>query len=106
MTLWLQPLDYARSYRAHVALLAKHIPPDVCITAPGLPRALTAALEYHGRWRVDARLDVPPGHECPVWVKAGTISDPPTAPAGWQTIAIERRPTDKDEVTGVYRKPP
>jgi hypothetical protein len=105
MTLWLQPLDYARSYRAHVALLAKHIPPGVCITAPGLPRALTAALEYHGRWRVDARLDVPPGNECPVWVKAGTISDPPTAPPGWQTIAIERRPTDKDEVTGVYRKP-
>ena len=105
MTLWLQPLDYARSYRAHVALLSKHIPPDVCITAPGLPRALTAALEYHGRWRVEARLDVPPGSECPVWVKAGTISDPPTAPPGWQTIAIERRPTDKDEVTGVFRKP-
>ena len=105
MTLWLQPLDYARSYRAHVALLSKHIPPDVCITAPGLPRPLTAALEYHGRWRVEARLDVPPGSECPVWVKAGTISDPPTAPPGWQTIAIERRPTDKDEVTGVFRKP-
>jgi hypothetical protein len=105
MTLWLQPLDYARSYRAHVALLSKHISPDVCITAPGLPRPLTAALEYHGRWRVEARLDVPPGSECPIWVKAGTISDPPTAPPGWQTIAIERRPTDKDEVTGVFRKP-
>ena len=35
MTLWLQPLDYARSYRAHVALLSKHIPPGVCISAPG-----------------------------------------------------------------------
>jgi hypothetical protein len=105
MTLWLQPLDYARSYRAHVQLLSKHIPPDVCITGPGLPLALTAALEYHGRWRVEGRLDVPPGAECPIWVKAGTISDPPTPPAGWQTIAIERRPTDKNEVTGVYRKP-
>jgi hypothetical protein len=106
MTLWLQPLDYARSYRAHVALLSKHIPPGVCITAPGLPRALTAALEYYGRWRVDARADADGDGECPVWVKAGTISRPPQTPPGWQAIAIERRPTDRDEVTGVYRRAP
>ncbi|MFI4931283.1 MAG: hypothetical protein ACHP83_13650 [Burkholderiales bacterium] len=106
MTLWLQPLDYARSYRAHVALLSKHIPPGVCITAPGLPRALTAALEYHGRWRVDARADAAASGECPVWVKAGTIANPPEVPKGWQAIAIERRPTDRDEVTGVYRRAP
>lgn len=104
MTLGLQPLDYARSYRAHVALLSKHIPPGVCITAPGLPRALTAALEYHGRWRVDARTQAAGGSDCPVWVKAGTIANPPDAPPGWQTIAIERRPTDRDEVTGVFRQ--
>jgi hypothetical protein len=106
MTLWLQPLDYARSYRAHVALLSKHIPPGVCISAPGLPRALTAALEYHGRWRVQARADAADSGECPVWLKAGTIANPPEVPPGWQTIAIERRPTDKDEVTGVYRRAP
>jgi len=106
MTLWLQPLDYARSYRAHVALLSKHIPPGACIIAPGLPRALAAALEYHGRWRVDARTDVGERGDCPVWVKAGTIANPPEVPHGWQAIAIERRPTDKDEVTGVYRRAP
>lgn len=105
MTLWLQPLDYARSYRAHVALLAKHIPPEVCVSAPGVPRALTAALEYYGHWRVEAR-EVAAGDDCPVWVKAGTIANPPEVPPGWQTIAIERRPTDKDEVTGVYRRAP
>lgn len=104
MTLWLPPLDYARSYRAHVALLSRHIPGNVCITAPGLPRALTAALEYHGRWRVDARAGAASG-DCPVWVKAGTIAHPPLAPPGWLTVAIERRPTDKDEVTGVFRRP-
>ena len=104
MTLWLQPLDYARSYRAHVALLSKHIPAGVCIAAPGLPRALTAALEYHGRWRVDAHNNAPVDSACPVWVKAGTIAHPPDTPPGWQAIAIERRPTDKDEVTGVYRR--
>ena len=102
MTLWLQPLDYARSYRAHVALLSRHIPPGVCIVAPGLPRALTAALEYHGRWRVDARPEAASRSDCPVWVKAGTIARPPQTPPGWKAIAIERRPTDRDEVTGVY----
>jgi 4-amino-4-deoxy-L-arabinose transferase-like glycosyltransferase len=104
MTLWLQPLDYARSYRAHVTLLSRHIPPGVCITAPGLPRALTAALEYHGRWRVETRPDAAANNECPVWLKAGTLANPPAAPPGWQPIAIERRPTDKDEVTGVFRR--
>jgi 4-amino-4-deoxy-L-arabinose transferase-like glycosyltransferase len=103
MTLWLQPLDYARSYRAHIALLSKHIPPGVCIAAPDLPRALTAALEYYGHWRVDASPDATRS-DCPVCVEAGSLANPPGAPPGWQTIAIERRPTDKDEVTGVFRR--
>jgi len=72
--------------------------------APGLPRALTAALEYYGRWRVDAHAKAAVDSECPVWVQAGTISRPPDTPPGWQAIAIERRPTDRDEVTGVYRR--
>jgi hypothetical protein len=105
MTLWLPPLDYARSYRAHVALLSRHIPRDACILAPGLPRALTAALEYHGRWRVEAGSDMAAGLDCPVWVKSGTLASPPAPPLGWQTVAIERRPTDRNEVTGVFRRP-
>jgi 4-amino-4-deoxy-L-arabinose transferase-like glycosyltransferase len=104
MTLWLPPLNYARSYRAHVELLKRHIPADVsCIAAPNLPRALTAALEYHGRWRVDARAEAG-GGECAIWVKAGTLGNPPLPPPGWTTVALERRPTDKDEITGVFRR--
>jgi 4-amino-4-deoxy-L-arabinose transferase-like glycosyltransferase len=103
MTLWLPPLDYARSYRAHVELLKRHIPADVCIAAPALPRALTAALEYHGRWRVDTRPEAG-GGECPIWVKAGTLANPPLPPPGWSTVALERRPTDRDEITGVFRR--
>src|SRR5688500_11785241 len=103
MTLWLPPLDYARSYRPHVELLKRHIPADVCIAAPALPRALTAALEYHGRWRVDTRPEAG-GGECSIWVKAGTLANPPLAPPGWTTVALERRPTDRDEITGVFRR--
>ncbi len=104
MTLWLPPLNYARSYRAHVELLKRHIPPGVpCIAAPGLPRALTAALEYHGRWRVDTRPDAG-GGECPIWVIAGTLANPPLPPPAWVTVALERRPTDRDEITGVFRR--
>jgi len=40
-----------------------------------------------------------------VRLEAGTIAHPPLPPAGWATVAIERRPTDKDEVTGVFRRP-
>ncbi len=103
MTLWLQPLNYARSYRPHVELLKRHIPADVCIAAPGLPRALTAALEYHGRWRVDTRPGAGSG-ECPILVEAGTLANPPLPPPGWHIVALERRPTDRDEITGVFRR--
>ena len=39
MTLWLPLLDYARSYRPLVERIARHVPRDACIAAPGLPRA-------------------------------------------------------------------
>ncbi len=54
MTLLLAPLDYARSYRPLVARIAQHVPRSGCIAAPGMPRSQIAALEYHGRYRVDA----------------------------------------------------
>jgi len=104
MTLGLPLLDYARSYRAHVALLARHIPVQVCIAAPRLSRALTAALEYHGRWRVEASAD-PARTDCPILLLPGTVRNEPATPPGWQRVAAERRPTDKEELSVVYRRP-
>jgi hypothetical protein len=104
MTLLLPLLDYARSYRAHVAQLARHIPPEACIAAPKLSRALTAALEYHGRWRVDAAAD-PASTSCPILLLQGTVRNEPLAPQGWQRVAVERRPADKTELSAVFRRP-
>jgi 4-amino-4-deoxy-L-arabinose transferase-like glycosyltransferase len=104
MTLLLPLLDYARSYRAHVVQLARHIPPEACIAAPKLSRALTAALEYHGRWRVDAAAD-PASTSCPILLLQGTVRNEPLAPLGWQRVAVERRPADKTELSAVFRRP-
>ncbi len=106
MTLWLPMLDYARSYRAHVALLAQyiHIPAGSCIAAPNLPHALSAALEYHGRWRVDASANAAQG-PCAVLVMNTKVNAPLPTPAGWQRVAVAQRPTDKDDVTVVFRRP-
>lgn len=102
MTLWLPALDYGRSYRPMVRNLARHVPPQAkCIAAPGLPRALAAALEHFGRWQVDAR---EPAADCPVLLHAEPPNaDVPSLP-GWRFITRERRPSDRDETVLVYRR--
>ncbi len=100
MTLWLPLIDYDRSYRHWVAKVTAHVKADECISAPGMPRAPLAALEYFGGYRVDGRGDARSA-SCPVLLLPGT----PTAPAGWQWVASERRPTDRRELTSLYRRP-
>lgn len=104
MTLWLPLLDYARSYRAHVASLVRTIPADACLAAPNLPRPLTAALEYHGRWRVDASPRAADG-ACPFLIMTAKVNGTLPAPAGWRRVTVEQRPTDKDDLTVVFRRP-
>lgn len=105
MTLWLPLLDYARSYRPHVARLAAHVRPGECIAAPGLSLSLTAALEFHGRWRVDRGAAAAQG-PCPVLLRNAPRGDAPPAPPGWVERTRVRRPTDSDELTLVYRRAP
>ena len=105
MTLWLQPLDYARSPRALVARLAAAIPATACIAAPGSPPAAVAALEYFGGWRVDATAQAMQG-SCNYLLRATRAHTMPPAPDGWELAAQVRRPTDADEVTLIYRRAP
>jgi len=103
MTLWLPVLDYARSYRAHVIQLAKHVGQSGCVAAPGMHRALVAALEVHGRWTVDATDGASRGPCQVLLVSTKRLARPPTLP-GWTLVASEARPTDRDDVTLVYRR--
>ena len=101
MTLWLPLLDYARSYRPWVQRLAQHVPRDACIAAPQLARAPIAALEYFGGWVVDARHGAETGH-CTFMLVPGNAAA--SSPPGWTYVGSERRPTDRDGSTAVFRR--
>lgn len=102
MTLWLPLLDYARSYRPLTQQIVAHVPRDACVAAPDMPRAFLAALEYAGSFRVDA---VTPAamSPCELLVQTQRPGVPDTL-AGWQLLARLPRPTDRDDITLVYRR--
>ncbi len=106
MTLWLAPLDYARSPRALVARLATLLPPGACVAAPGLAPAAVAAMEVFGHWRVDARPQFESGASasCDYLLRATRASPLPLAPPGWVLVGQAVRPTDREEVTLIYKR--
>lgn len=103
MTLWLPLLDYARSQRPWVQRLQPHVPPGTCIAAPGASPATISALEQLGRWRVDATPAAAQG-PCPVLLRVVRNRPLPPTPAGWTPVAEVKRPTDRDELTQLYRR--
>jgi hypothetical protein len=105
MTLLLPPVNHARSYRSLVTRIAQQIPAGACIAAPGMPRAQVAALEYLGRYRVDAVTDVA-STRCPHLLVFETRSQPRQIGAGWTLVGRERRNRNEDEITAVYRRTP
>lgn len=105
MTLLLPPLDQARSYRSLVQRVAKVVPPGACIAAPGVSRAQVVALEYLGRFHVDAVTPAATTH-CEFLLQLQT-RQPTRAPGeGWKLLARERRNTSDEEITAVYRRTP
>ena len=104
MTLWLPMLDYARSPRPLVRKLAAHIPAGACVVAPSLPLATVAALEHFGRWRVDARANAANTSRCEYMVRVVRARPAPVTPQGWELLAEARGPTDRVDVTLVYRR--
>mgnify|MGYP001205394917 CR=1 FL=1 len=103
MTLLLPPLDHARSYRPLVQRIAAHIPFDACISAPGVPRGQVAALQFLGGFRLDAVTAVQ-ATTCDYLLQMETRLKPSDAGPGWQLLAREKRNTNEDEITAVYRR--
>jgi hypothetical protein len=66
-------------------------------------RALVAALEVHGRWTVDASDGASRGRCQVLLVSTKRAARAPALP-GWSLVASETRPTDRDDVTLVYRR--
>ena len=103
MTLLLQPLDYAQSYRPLVTRIALHIPRGSCIAAPGLPRSFVAGLEHHGAYRVDA-VNPPQTARCEFLLQLETRRQVGSIGPEWRLVARERRGRSDDEVSAIYRR--
>jgi 4-amino-4-deoxy-L-arabinose transferase-like glycosyltransferase len=103
MTLGLPILDYARSNRPIVERIARHVPAGHCIAAPDQPLALVAALEFFGPYEVDARRGAGQTR-CDYLVRVEPASAARPSPEGWTRIARERRPTDRNNLTSIYRR--
>jgi len=103
LTLGLPAIDYARSYRPWVYLVAQHVPNGVCVAAQ-LPRSALAALENYSNWRIDAQGDVARNSECPYLLIDENRRALVSAPPGWTLVAHLHRPSERDESTAVFRK--
>ncbi len=103
MTLWLPLLDHARSYRPLLVRIAEHVPRTGCVAAPQVPRALLAALESMGGYHVDA---VTPAElsPCDFLLASQTPKEPAANYPGWKLIARVERPTDRLDLTAIYRR--
>jgi hypothetical protein len=84
--------------------LSAHIVATDCVAAPSMPLASVAALEHYGGWRIDARSDAATRSGCPVLLLTESIGQTLPTPAGWWLLARERRPTDRDNLTAIYRR--
>ena len=83
--------------------ISRNLPADACIAAPDGSPSLVAGLEYYARRRVDASHQAANGR-CAVLVLVRRGTTPPPAPPGWQELAVEQRPTERNEITLVYRR--
>ena len=103
MSLWLPLHDYARSDRPLVRRVAQHVPAQSCIAAPALSRGLWVALEYFGGFRVDGAHALEHS-SCDYFLRTEFRSLAAAPVPGWALVARERRPTDREELTAIYRR--
>jgi 4-amino-4-deoxy-L-arabinose transferase-like glycosyltransferase len=103
MSLWLPLLDYARSYRPLVQQVARLLPAGACVAMPGAQPSRVAAIEQLGGFEVDARRDAT-RTACPYLLRQERRGREATAPPGWTLVARVRRPTERTELTAVYRR--
>ncbi len=103
MTLMLPLLDYARSYRVQIERIARHVPRDACVVTRGLPRSQLAALQYFGDYRPDATTPLATTH-CNYLLVLESRNRPRGSWPGWEWVATERRPTDREEATAIFRR--
>lgn len=104
MSLLLPMLDYARSDRPLVEQVAARLPKQACLAMPGAPAARLAAFEVFGRFRVDATRGAQDTTCRYLLRQERREAAPATAPTGWTLVTRLRRPTERSELTAIYRR--
>ena len=105
MTLWLPLLDHGRSYRPLIDQIAVHVPMGSCMATNNVVRGQGVALEYMGGYKVETTQTLSTTR-CSHWLRQELRLTPLPPPPTWVLVARVNRPTDKDEVTAIYRKLP
>jgi len=103
MTLGLPILDYARSNRPLAALIARQLSASGCVAASGQALSTIAALEYFARVEVDATSSID-DTRCPYMIRQEARAAAVEVPPGWELVDRVRRPTDRVNLTAVYRR--
>ncbi len=103
MTLLLPPLDHARSYRSLIQRVAQQVPRGACLATPGMSRGQVAALEYLGGYRVDAVTPIDRS-TCNSLLMLETPQRPSSPGAAWTLVGRERRNTNQEEITAIYKR--
>ncbi len=96
MTLWLAPLDLARSNRMLLGSLRLALPETPnCIALPESNLSLAASLEAAGGWQVRAGLDAD-ASGCDWALRVRPAASVQQTPPGWTLQASLMRPTERD----------
>lgn len=104
MTLWLPVLDYARSYKAQVRLVAAILNQPSCVEIHGLNRGQISAFTFHGGLKLQpAALEA----QCPwllVDINAKGSLHSSVSLQQWDLLATVPRPADKNDDILVYQR--
>jgi len=97
MTLWIDWIDYGRTYRPVALALKRALPPGTrCIESRGLGEAQRAAFDYHAGV-VTRRAELHDRSRCPILlVQAHPNDQDRLATKGWRRIWEGNRPRDKE----------
>lgn len=104
MTLWLPVLDYARSYKAQVRLVAAILNNPSCVEIYGLNRGQISAFTFHGALKLQPASR---RAQCP-WLLVD-VNARDTLPKSvnlqqWDLLATIPRPADKNDDILVYQR--
>ncbi len=103
-TLWLDWIDYSKSYRGVAASLQQALPTRVlCVESLGLGATQRAVFHYHAGL-VTRRVELYGGAECPYLLVQSSASEPTVDPGpNWRRVWDGNRPRDRERYR-LYRR--